>query len=86
MVGIPDDIDTTVPKVHIVLKEDYIGKEEQVKQELIEMFNDSELPSYFEPVDYKFRESMPLTNIGKVDFISLINEDIEKEKILKKQI
>ena len=86
VVGIPDDIDTTVPKVHIVLKEDYIGKEEQVKQELIEMFNDSELPSYFEPVDYKFRESMPLTNIGKVDFISLINEDIEKEKILKKQI
>ena len=75
VVGIPDDVEVSVPKVHLVLKQDYIGKEDVVREQLKEMFINSDLPSYFEPVSYKFRDSIPLTNLGKVDFISLIEEE-----------
>lgn len=86
VVGVLDAIDTTAPAVYIVLKDAYKGCEKQVQNELIEMFNNSELPSYFEPVSYNFKESLPLTDIGKIDFVSLINENAEKQKVLKKQI
>lgn len=75
VVGIPDEIDTTVPKAHIVLKKEYVGNEEIIEEQLKKMFEDSELPTYFEPVGYKFRDSMPLTDVGKVDFLKLIDEE-----------
>lgn len=81
VVGIPDPIDITVPKAHVVLNEEYLGQESIIEEQLKEMFKNSALPPYFEPVDFKFRESLPLTDIGKIDFISLQNEDIEKEQI-----
>ena len=34
-----------------------------------------QLPEYVQPVDYKFRESLPLTSVGKIDYISLEKED-----------
>lgn len=74
VVGIPDPVDVTAPYAHIVLKEEYLGMEEQVEKELKYLFENSEVPPYFEPVGYKFRESIPVTDIGKVDFISLQNE------------
>jgi len=83
VVGIHDDVDVNAPKAHIVLKEQYKMFEEGIKQELINMFKNSSLPPYFEPVDYKFRDSLPLTDIGKIDFISLQNEE-EQQKQLKK--
>ena len=86
VVGVPDEVDTTAPAVYIVLKDSCVGLEEKVKEELTEMFNDSELPSYFEPVSYNFKRTLPLTDIGKIDFMSLINENAEKQKVLKKQI
>lgn len=81
VVGIPDLIDVSVPKVHIVLKKEYKNQEEQVKKELEKMFSESVLPPYFEPVEYKFRDSMPLTGIGKVDFVALQNEEIGQSNI-----
>lgn len=81
VVGIPDVVDITAPKAHIVLKDEYIGKEEIILNELKEMFKNSALPPYFEPVDYNFRETLPLTDLGKIDFITLQNEDKEKVKV-----
>lgn len=83
VVGIDDNIDITAPKAHIVLNEEYIGSEDIVLSELRELFINSALPPYFEPVDYKFRESLPLTDIGKIDFISLQDEEKVKVKIKK---
>ncbi len=77
VVGIPDPVDVNAPKAHIVLKKEFLGYEEIVKDDLIRLFHSSELPPYFEPVDFKFRDSLPLTNIGKVDFVALQNEEKE---------
>lgn len=81
VVGIPDSIDVNAPKACIVLKDEFEGYEEIVKDELIELLRKSELPPYFEPVEYEFRKKLPLTNIGKVDYLALQNR---KTKELKK--
>lgn len=74
VVGIPDSVDITAPKACIVLKEEYKSQKDKITAELIEMLKNSTLPPYFEPVKYEFREKLPLTNIGKVDFVALQNE------------
>lgn len=81
VVGIPDEVDITVPKAHIVLKQEYVGNESEIESQLYNMLENSTLPPYFKPVGIKFRDSLPLTNIGKVDFISLQNEIEEHFKL-----
>lgn len=85
VVGIPDTVDVNAPKAYVVLKEQYRGYEEIVKDELKELFENSEMPPYFEPVDYEFKQKLPLTNIGKVDFVALQKEniDINNKKLVK---
>ncbi len=82
VVGIPDEVDITAPKAHVVLKPEYRGQESVIEAQLYQMLENSNLPPYFKPVAIKFRDSLPLTNIGKVDFISLQQEDsqISKQK------
>lgn len=63
-----------LPKAHVILKEEYFGKEEEVKEELIKLCKDK-LPEYSQPVAYKVREELPLTANGKVDVKGLKNED-----------
>ena len=63
-----------LPKAHIVLKHQYKGKEEMIKEQ-IKLLCAEELPEYVQPFDYKFRESLPLTSVGKIDYISLEKED-----------
>ena len=74
VVGVPDEVDITAPKAYIVLKEEYRGQEENIEAELYSMLDNSILPPYFRPVAIKFKEKLPLTNIGKIDFVSLQNE------------
>ena len=50
------------------------GKEEMIKEQ-IKLLCAEQLPEYVQPVDYKFRESLPLTSVGKIDYISLEKED-----------
>lgn len=71
-VGTPDSQHSQgkLPVVHIVLQPDYLGCEEDVKKELFELcFN--ELPEYAQPTRIIFRDTMPLTAIGKIDYRSL---------------
>ena len=85
VVGIPDEVDVNAPKAHIILKDKYKEYSEIVKDELKEMFLNSTLPAYFEPVEYKFRDEIPHTSIGKVDYQALINEDKQTNKQLIKK-
>ena len=55
---------------HVVLKEKYRVNSSRIEQELRKLCN-SELPEYSRPDKYVFRESMPLTPIGKVDYRAL---------------
>ena len=75
VVAIPDEKDVSAPKAHIVLKDEYKGKSGVIKNELLEMFKKSSLPPYFEPIDYKFRNELPLTKVGKIDYRELQKED-----------
>lgn len=75
VIGIPDKVDVTAPQVHVVLEEQYKDKSESIKTELIKLFYNSELPPYFEPVSYVFRDEMPLRLIGKVDYRKLEEEN-----------
>ena len=63
-----------LPKAHIVLKEDFKPYQEQIMME-IKQLCEQELPEYALPVDYKFRDELPLTPIGKVDYLALETED-----------
>lgn len=63
-----------LPKVHVTLKPEYIGKEIQIENELKELCK-SKLPEYTLPVCYKFRSDFPLTNVGKIDILTLKSED-----------
>ena len=63
-----------LPKVHIILKKEYVGKEKEIEKEIINLCNEK-LPEYSIPVAYKFRDSFPLTANAKVDSKSLKDED-----------
>lgn len=63
-----------LPKVHVVLKEEYKGKEAQIREELEKLCEEC-LPEYCQPADYKFRENLPLTPVGKIDYLALEKED-----------
>lgn len=86
-----DDIEHSqgkLPKAHVVLKEDFKPYQEQIRLEIKKLCAE-QLPEYAQPVDYKFRDELPLTSIGKIDYLSLEAEDsnLKNEaniKILKK--
>ena len=63
-----------LPKVHVILRSEYKGKEKEIEKELIDLCN-KELPEYSIPVAYKFRDDFPLTPNNKVDSKALRHED-----------
>lgn len=71
VIGINDKEDDKVPQAHIILKSTNSKAEETIKMELDEYIEKYGLPVYFKPVSFKFRQSLPLTSIGKVDFRAL---------------
>ena len=58
---------------NVVLKEQYRSESRRIEQELRELCA-AELPAYSLPDKYVFRESMPLTAVGKIDFRALERE------------
>ena len=73
VVGIPHPYKVQVPKAFIVLKEGYEVNRE-IKKE-IEEYCEKNLAKYMLPKEYVFRESLPKTMIGKVDYRTLENEE-----------
>ena len=59
-----------LPVVFIVPKLEFIGEEDEIKQQLTTLCK-TELPEYAQPIDFKFIEALPLTSIGKVDYRAL---------------
>ena len=71
VVRMDDKIDENAPWAVIVLKEEYRGQEEKIKEELLNKFFESDLPPYFEPVKFIFTDSLLYTEIGKVSYKNL---------------
>lgn len=67
-----------LPKAHIVLKEEYKENQDSIVEEIKQLCLE-QLPEYCQPKEYKIRDDMPLTSVGKIDFLSLENEDKEQK-------
>lgn len=72
VVGIPHPYKIQVPKAYIVLK-DGIKESSSVKREIKE-YCEKNLAKYMIPREFVYRESLPKTMIGKVDYRSLEEE------------
>lgn len=85
VVGTPDieHSQGKLPKVHIVLKEEFKLNEYNVIEE-IKLLCQDKLPEYMQPCDYKVRESLPLTSVGKIDYRALEAEDENNKKLVLK--
>lgn len=75
VVGTPDKNHSQgmLPVAYLVLNTAYIGQKNTIKQELLTLCK-KELPEYAQPIDYIFRDALPLTSIGKVDYRVLESE------------
>lgn len=69
----PENFHGQRPMVYIVLKEGCDYNCEQIIQE-ISLLCEEKLPDYSLPLDYKIKEKLPLTKVGKIDIIALRNE------------
>ncbi len=73
VVGVPHPYKVQVPKAYIVLKEG-IKPTAKVKKD-IKDYCEKNLAKYMLPKEYVFRESLPKTMIGKVDYRKLEEEE-----------
>ena len=72
VVGAPHAKYRNVPIAHIILKNNSVNKEILIKE--LNNAVKKELPDYYLPFVYVFRDSYPLTSINKIDY-----KDLEKE-------
>ena len=68
-----DHVQGRLPLAYVVLNPNCQKKKRQIVRELRAMCAD-ELPEYVLPVGYKFIDKLPLTPVGKVDYIELENQ------------
>lgn len=77
-----------VPIVNLAIFDEYKGQEEQIAKELDDILH-LKAPSYVNVFAYIFRDSLPFTNRGKIDYTKLENEGInqgEDRKVLIKSL
>ena len=80
-IGVPHSYKMEVVKVFVVLKNGE-KKSNKIIDELKELCKQN-LPKYAWPTEYEFRDSLPRTRIGKVDFKKLQEENNLNRKINK---
>lgn len=73
-----------LPKVHVVLNETDRNPE-AIENEIL-MLCEEQLPEYYWPCEIEFNESLPLTPIGKIDYLKLEKEDYEKQLAATKKL
>lgn len=76
VISIPHEKYAHVTEAHIVLKNEYKDSAGLILKEIQEKCKD-ELPDYSVPFSYKYKESLPLTAVGKVDW-RLLEEEAER--------
>ncbi|MBQ8132728.1 MAG: acyl--CoA ligase [Bacilli bacterium] len=78
VIGIPHPYKIQVPKAYIVLK-DGVQESAIVRRE-IKAYCEKELSKYMIPKEFVYRDSLPKTLVGKVDFKALEKESLEEQK------
>ena len=57
----------------------YIDREAEIMRELTVLCK-KELPEYAQPVEFRFKDALPLTPIGKIDYRAL-EQEAQKEMV-----
>ena len=70
IVQMPNKLERHVTVAHVVLKEEFVGMEEEIIAQIEEEIA-QELPEYNIPYTYVFRENLPITGLNKIDFKKL---------------
>ncbi len=83
VIGIPHPYKVEVAKAYIILKKGY--KKSLTLKRNIKEYCKKNLSQYAVPYDFEFRESLPQTLIGKVDFKELARQEAEKQAKKNKQ-
>lgn len=78
-VGIPDDVEGSIPVVNVVLQKNCLKDQKELIAELNALL-DKKLADYYFPLTYRFIKSIPYTKNGKVDFVKLTRETIAELK------
>ncbi len=80
VVGMPDleHSQGKLPKAYIVLKDEFVDLK-VLEEEVFDLCK-NKLPEYSQPVELEVKTVLPLTSIGKIDFVALENEAAEKQK------
>lgn len=85
IIAIDDDTYGSIPEAHVILKEEYKQYEEEIKKAIYTECT-KKLPSYAIPKNYIFKDSFPLTSVGKIDYKKLEKESNKKiTKVLSKK-
>ncbi len=84
VVGIPcdDSISGEFPRAVVVLKKEYANEKKEIEMELRSLCS-AMLPERDVPITYSFRDSLPLTDIGKINSSEV--KRIELKSINKKE-
>lgn len=82
VIGIPDEKDATAPKLFVTLQNIDNVSPDKIRDMIYDAIRTSNIPPYFEPVDIEILDEMPLTDIGKINYVEL--EKMEKDKKVKK--
>lgn len=78
VIGVPHPYKLQVPKAYIVLNEGY--HESAVILRELRQYCEKNLAKYMLPKEYVFKDSLPKTMVGKVDFKKLEKEHAEEQK------
>lgn len=79
-----DSTNGAIPTAFIVLKDAYLGQKEKIIKEIDELSKKT-LPGRDIALDYKIRESLPKTNVGKIDFRLVEEQENKHVKVLRKK-
>lgn len=82
VISIPSEEFGASPEAHIIAKDNSPEVLKQLKEEL-EVLCIENLPSYSQPEDFIFADSLPLTPVGKVDYKQV--ENVRVKKLVKRK-
>lgn len=82
VISIPSEEFGASPEAHIIAKDNSAEALKQLKEELEVLCSES-LPSYSQPEDFIFEDSLPLTPVGKVDYKQV--ESVRVKKLVKRK-
>ncbi len=76
IIGVPDETRINYPIAYVVLKESNLEKDEQITNEILESCK-KQLPGYMVPEKIIYKDDLPRTNRGKIDYRALESIAIE---------